>query len=139
MNILVFTLHQQQFAFELDVVDRIVLAVQATCVPNAPNFILGVINVHGTVIPLVNLRLLLGLPMKELEIQDQFIVCHVGDKRVALWVDEVKQVRKVAKEALISRSAIAADMKAVEYVLKENGQMTCVFDVKQLIPEYELL
>jgi chemotaxis signal transduction protein len=60
--LVVFTLDEQRYALHLDAVKRIVRAVEVTPLPKAPQIVLGVVNVQGKVIPVMNLRSRFSLP-----------------------------------------------------------------------------
>ncbi|MFQ5632726.1 MAG: chemotaxis protein CheW, partial [bacterium] len=61
-NHLVFTIDDQQFGLPMSQVERIIRAVEVRPVPEAPDYINGVINMQGRVIPVVNLRKRFRLP-----------------------------------------------------------------------------
>ncbi|MDQ2687275.1 MAG: chemotaxis protein CheW [Armatimonadota bacterium] len=88
----VFTLDQKRFGIPLHVVERIVQVVEVTPVPQAPAVILGIINVQGLIVPVFDLRALLGLPAREIQITDQIVIARTPSQMVALLVDEVRGV-----------------------------------------------
>ena len=73
--------------------------MEVTPVPEAPDAVLGVINVEGKVIPVVNSRRRLGLPERELELNDLFIIVQEGGVSLALVADEVKPVMEFTLRA----------------------------------------
>jgi purine-binding chemotaxis protein CheW len=83
----------QKVAFPLDLVERVVPAVALTPVPGAPPHRPGLINVHGEVRPLFLVRVLLGLPAREQDPDDQIVLARTAQGGVALWVDQVQGVR----------------------------------------------
>lgn len=135
MNILICRVQDELYAFDLACIERIVLAVEITPLPRAPEFVSGAINVHGSCIPLLSMRRLLGLQTRQLELQDHFILCYAHQKRIALWVDQVKQVRTLSE----SDAESMKDIDAVKYVLKEEGQITLLYDLEKLIPDREII
>lgn len=105
-----------------------------TPIPNAPDHFLGAINVHGEITLVINLRKLLGEPLKELEVKDQFILCNIHQHQVALWVDHVKHIKRYRKEEFIPAEQILPDFLGLEYVLKEDAQIILVYDLEKLLP-----
>src|SRR3712207_6774571 len=85
----VFTLDEHGYALPLSFVERIVRAVEVTPLPKAPEIVLGVINVQGRVIPVVNIRKRFRLPEREIELSDQFIIARTAKRTIALVVDAV--------------------------------------------------
>ena len=70
----VFTLDGLFYAVSLSAVSRVIRAVEITPLPKAPPIVLGVINLGGRIIPVVNIRKRFLLPERELELTDQLIV-----------------------------------------------------------------
>ncbi len=70
-QMLVFSIGAQQYALLIKAVDRIIHAVQVTPLPEASDLILGVINMGGRIIPIANIRKVLGFPDREIELGDR--------------------------------------------------------------------
>ena len=73
-HLVVFSLDDQQYALLLPVVERVINAVAVTPLPEAPDIVLGVINIYGEIIPVMNIRKRFGLPEREIDIKDQLII-----------------------------------------------------------------
>lgn len=89
---LVFYLDHRKFALDLDVVDRVVPAAETTPLVHESKHVRGLINISGDVVPVVDTRLLLGAPSREMELEDRFILALAHGRRVALHVDRVEGV-----------------------------------------------
>ena len=61
-HIVVFTLDEQRYALHLLAVERVVRAVEVTALPEAPEIVLGVVNVKGRIVPVINVRRRFRLP-----------------------------------------------------------------------------
>ncbi len=133
MHILICSIGDQRYGFDLAVVERSILALEITPIPNSPSHILGAINIHGQIMPVLSLRQLLGLPHKTLSIDDHFVVCRDRHKPIALWVDRVIQVKHCRQEDLIPAQDVMPDCDTVRYALKEDGKITLIFDLEKLI------
>ncbi len=97
MHVLVFHVNQHYYGIPLEHVDCIVPAVAITPVPESPLTTLGVINVHGTVMPVTSARRLFGHPDRELCQADQMIVIARPSPHVLL-VDDVAAVVEYAPQ-----------------------------------------
>jgi purine-binding chemotaxis protein CheW len=86
-HLVVLALDEQRLAVPLATVDRIVRAVEVTPLPGAPQVVLGVINVQGAVLPVINLRRRCRLPEREIETTDMLVIAHTTRRSVALLVD----------------------------------------------------
>lgn len=65
-QLVVFRLDAQRFALPLTAVERVVRAVAVTLLPDAPAIVLGAIDVHGRVLPVLNVRRRFNLPQREI-------------------------------------------------------------------------
>ena len=95
-EILCFTLDEQRFAVPLYSVERVLRAQAVTVVPDSPEFICGVIDYHGEVIAVINLRRRFNLQSRPeellVELNDRFIIAKTLSGKLALIVDEVEGV-----------------------------------------------
>lgn len=134
MHILVCSLEGRRYGFDLGRVERGMLAVEVTSLPNMPGHVLGAVNIHGDIVPVINLRKLLGLPLREVDANDHFVLCKAHNRSVALWVDHAKTVRKCSEGELLPAEGVIPGIHAAEHVLKEDGEITLLFDLDRLIP-----
>lgn len=134
MKNILFSIDHQLFALELSCIDRVILAVEITPLPHAPEQILGAINIQGSIVQVVSLRHIFGMPAREIELNDQFIICHSKNKKLALWVDSVSGVREYPKEALIPATEVFPDIEDVDYVARENENFVLIYNLDKLVP-----
>ncbi len=90
--LLVFTLEGQSYALRVACVGKIIRAVEVTVTPEIPWAMLGIINIHGQVVPVVNLRRYLHLPERDVDVNDRFIIVRGAAREVALVADSVAGV-----------------------------------------------
>jgi len=90
----IFRLDNRRFGLRLSVVERVIRAVEITPLPNAPEVIHGLVNMQGEIIYVVNTRKALGLPDREIDLSDQFIIARASGRFVALITDEVSGVKE---------------------------------------------
>ncbi len=91
-----FQLGEQRYAFRIEQIREIVILDQITRVPQVSRCVLGVSNLRGAIIPIVDLRILLGLPRKAPDRETRTIVVNVGERMVGCNVDMVSQVIRIA-------------------------------------------
>jgi len=89
---LVFSVAERLYGLSVGCVERVVLTPYITSLPDPPEGLLGVFNLHGDSIPVLNLRQRFGLENRALTLSDPLILCRLGDRRLALWADEVHGV-----------------------------------------------
>jgi len=110
---LIFTLDEQQYALRLDAVERVVRAAAITPLPKAPDIILGILDFHGEIVPVIDVRKRFRLPARAIRPVDQFIIARAGALKVALLVDATESV---AEEAGAGQSPPDDFISGMEYV-----------------------
>jgi len=95
LQLVSFKIGQEEFGIEIIKVQEIIKVMQITKVPNAPDFVDGVINLRGRVIPVVDLRIKLGLPKQDYTKNTRIIVIELNSRTVGFIVDEVSEVLRI--------------------------------------------
>ena len=88
--VVVFVLDGRRYGLPLARVQRSVRAVAITPLPEAPPIVLGVVDLGGVVIPVIDMRKRFNHPPRDLRLSDHLIVASAGKRTVALLVDEAK-------------------------------------------------
>ena len=126
INLLIFTLDGKKYALDLSHVKKVFLSVELNYIPHARAHIAGAISIHGQIVNVINMRTLLGLPSRELDVKDRFILCEHSDQFCALWVDSVEKISSCTPEELIATDSS-------HLILKNDEHMTLFFDLKKLM------
>ena len=122
--LLAFFLDDQQFGLHLPAVQRVVRAVEITPLPKGPEIVLGVMNVQGRIIPVVNVRKRFRLPEEEMNLNDQLIIADTSKRTVALLVNEVGGVLEYPAQEVTTADKIVPGLEYVEGVVKlEDGMI----------------
>jgi purine-binding chemotaxis protein CheW len=95
-KIVLFSLEEPRYALYLSAVERVIRSVEITPLPKAPAIVSGVINMQGEIIPVIDIRRLFQLPVREINLEDQFIIARTSKRLVALTVDSVEGVSEIA-------------------------------------------
>ncbi len=132
-QLVVFILDEQQYALNLSCVERIVRAVEITPLPDAPEQVLGVINVEGRVIPVLNTRKRLGLPERELELHDLFIIVSENGRTLALVADQVRPVLEIPDQEVVSPDKVLPGTGYVQSVAKMDDGMIVVLTIEKAL------
>ena len=136
-RILVFVLSGQRYALQLPIVDSVIRAVEVTPLPEAPAIIMGVINVHGRVVPVVNLRRRFRLKERPVDPDDQFIIATSSTGAVALPADTAAGVIKDLEIDRLPSAEILPGINYVEYVLPHDDGMVFVLDIDTVLTDDE--
>jgi purine-binding chemotaxis protein CheW len=132
-QLVVFALDGQQYALNLANVERVVRAVEVTHLPDAPEAILGVINFEGRVIPVVNTRKRLGLPERDVEVHDLFIIARGDGRSVAFVGDDVNPVLEMHEDQVIASEKVLPQAGYVEGVAKVDQGMIIILAVSKVL------
>lgn len=130
-SVLTFRTHGQVYALPVTAVHQLIEMVAITPIPEAPPAIQGVINVHGDIVPVIDLRLRLGLPFKPYQLRTPIILMQANGRALALVVDEVDTVIEV-DPADIQTSDGVFDFAAAARLL-QSSYFTAIAKINQQI------
>jgi purine-binding chemotaxis protein CheW len=138
-RLVVFVLDEQRYALPLETVDRVVRAVAVTSLPDAPDIILGVINLQGRVVPVIDLRRRFRLPERPLDVDDHLIVAESATGPVALPVDEAEGLVRDLNGEAVPAADIVPNLNYVDQVFLYGSEMVFVLDIETVLTEDEEL
>lgn len=98
--LLFFRVASLQVAIPVSMVRMVIRAVAVTPIPDAPSLMYGVIDFHGDIVPVINLRERFQLAPKGVEVNDRFILVNTGTRLLALASDGVEGVKKPLPEEI---------------------------------------
>ena len=129
-QLVIFALHDQRVALPLASVDRVVRLVEITALPKAPAIVLGVVNVQGRIIPVIDLRRRFGWEERAPDVTDQLIIARTARRRVALLVDRVLEIaHPPADTVLLEPGAILPGLDYVQGVVKMQDGLVLIHDL----------
>ncbi len=132
---LTFTLGEEEYGLEILKVREIIGAMDVTAVPRTPNFIKGVINLRGMVIPVMDLRLKFGMPEAERTEETCIIVVTVGNVDMGIVVDKVQEVLDIATSDIEDAPEFGSEVNT-EYILgmgKAESRVTILLDIGKVV------
>ena len=132
-QLVVFTLDEQRYAVPLSAVERIVRLVEITPVPHTPEIVLGVINVQGRILPVVNIRRRFCLPARELHLSDHLLIARTSKRTVALVVDAVSEVVTLSDQEVVTGEMILAHLDYVTGVVKRPDGLILIHDLDEFL------
>ncbi len=129
IRLMVFTLDGQLYALSISTIDRIVRAVDVLPMPKMPEIVLGVINYHGQIVPVINIRQRFRLPEREITPSDHFIVAHTTRRLVVLVVDAILNVIECPPEAVVPVEKIVPAAEYIKGIAKLSDGMVLIHDL----------
>lgn len=135
---IVICLGDEQFGIDIRFIDNIVKMQNITRVPKVPAYLKGVINLRGEVIPVMSIRMKMGLPADEITRTTRIIILKSEQQgNVGIIVDEVKEV--VTLEATqIEKVAYDSKENTTNFVTgvgKHNGELISLLDLNSITLE----
>lgn len=128
-QLVVFTLDEQRYALHLSAVHRTVRMVAITPLPSAPEVVIGVINVKGQVIPVLDLRLRFRLPPRPPQLSDHLLIASTGRRTVALVADEVGGVVQQNEAGIVPPEEIVPGLEYVTGVTRLDDGLLFIHDL----------
>ncbi len=132
MRVVSFRVHDRRHGVNLEAVERVIRAVEITPATGVTPESVGVINFHGQVMPVVAMRLSLGLPGKDLELTDKFVITRSEDRLMALWVDDVEGVIDFPSEQRVSGGHNVGEAGMTKAIVKTPQGLLFVDDLETL-------
>jgi len=132
-QLFVLRMDKQRYALRLRDVDRVLRMVEITALPEPPPGVLGVINVQGRVLSVIDLRRALHLPAREVDPEDVLILVHSEGAIVALAADGVDGVSDWPEEGGVPVQEIQPPPPYIEEVAKLVDGLVPIFDLDRLL------
>jgi purine-binding chemotaxis protein CheW len=136
-KLLIFALSGLRCALRLPDVERILRVVDITPVPKAPEIIMGVVNMQGRIVPVLNIRTLLRLPEIEMTLNDQMIIVRTTSRPVAILVDNVQGVAEFSEQDIIAPEELYPGIEYLEGVTKLKDGILCIYDLDRFLSSEE--
>jgi purine-binding chemotaxis protein CheW len=140
VDLLVFTVCGRRIALPAAAVQQIVRAVAVQPLPNTapgPAIVDGVIDVHGTVVPVADVGRRLGLPRREVTPDQHFVLALAAGRSVALRVDQVLDLVRAPADAIDAVAQVASGAGHVAGVARTADGIVVIQDLAQLLSHEE--
>ncbi|RAX57279.1 chemotaxis protein CheW, partial [Helicobacter monodelphidis] len=95
-----FMVGSEEFAVPILSIKEIIKPIEHTRVPGSPNYVLGVFNLRGSVIPLINLRLKFGLPAEKQGPDTRYIVMQHNDQMASFVIDSLTEAIRLRESSI---------------------------------------
>uniref|UniRef100_UPI004057863E chemotaxis protein CheW n=1 Tax=Candidatus Electronema sp. TaxID=2698783 RepID=UPI004057863E len=142
MQLVGFTIGKEQFGVNILMVQEIIRSAPITSVPNSPDFIEGVINLRGNIIPVIELRKRLSLYRKESAAKDAWIlILDIGGRVTGFIVDSVTKVLKIMESTIEPPPDVVMAGLANRYikgVCDIGGSLLILLDFNRILMADEL-
>ncbi len=131
-----FSLAGKDYAIDIMQVKEIAKAGRFTYVPNTSPFVLGVYNLRGDIIPIIDLRIFFNIPTKprEKDALENMIIISVDDQTFGIVVDAIDKVVGISKSTIQPPHPIFGDIniKYIHGVVENQGRLYILLDVNRI-------
>ena len=132
VELLIFSVDTRRFALRVGDVVRVLAAVSVTELPHAPAQVIGVVNVHGQIVPVVDLRIMFGQPAQKICPHHFFILVKTPRRTLLLLVDGIHGVEEAARQDMPS---LTESSKLFAGVVQLHAGVVFICDLDALLTE----
>ena len=138
-ELIAFRIGDQEFCVNIMSVREIRGWSPATPMPHTPPFVLGVLNLRGAVLPIVDLAARLGMKPAEPTVRHVIIVAQISDRIVGLLVEAVSDILTVTDDIIQPTPDVSSDFERTfaRGVLAIDKRMICLIELEAIFPHME--
>ncbi|MFW5998150.1 MAG: chemotaxis protein CheW [Bacillota bacterium] len=137
----IFLLNDKEFGVNIHQTREILSSSDLTFIPNAPNYVSGVINLRGEIVPVVNLKNRLQLEETDQDIdEEKIIIVAADDTLVGMKVDNVEEIIRLEEDNIEKPPKISQkfDKDYVSGVGKLNDKLLILLDLNKILTQKEI-
>ncbi len=128
-RIVTFKIEAQRYGVAFESVERVLRLVEYRPLPHAPEIVIGVVDIHGAILPVISLRRRFGLPDREPHLGDHLILARTRHRAVALLVDEPCGIEEVSAADCVAASDILPHTVHLAGVVKRPDGLVFIQDL----------
>lgn len=135
-----FKLGEEEYGVDILQVKTIERMMSITRVPKAPQFVEGVINLRGEIVPVIDLKKRFDLPISRETDNTRIIIVTVDDITVGMIVDSANEVIQLSQDAIEPAPSIIGgiDSDFLEGVGKMDGKLLIILDLSKILKSNEI-
>ena len=141
LQLVVFSIGSEEFGVEIMNVQEIIRMTSITRIPQAPDYIKGIINLRGKIIVVINLNVVLGMQSKEQDENTRIVVAGVSDTVMGFVVDSVSEVIRLPQKNVEPAPSVIANKIGTEYVMgvgKLDDRLLILLNLDKILGAKEL-
>ncbi|MEK6560641.1 MAG: chemotaxis protein CheW, partial [Nitrospirota bacterium] len=99
----------------------------------APDIVTGIVNIHGSIIPVFNIRRRFHLPETAINLTDKLIIARTAGRSVGIVVDAVSDVMEYTEKDIVNADKIVPGMEYIYGVAKLDGNMILIHNIDKFL------
>ncbi|MCE5197879.1 MAG: chemotaxis protein CheW [Armatimonadota bacterium] len=134
-QLVVFELGNEYYGVDIAAVNTIIRMQDVTAIPRAPSFVEGVINLRGSIIPVIDLRKRFGLPVTEQSKASRIVVVEAGGQLIGMIVDAVAETLRLPSHSIEPPSPVisSVDSEYLRGVGKQDNRLVILLDLDKIL------
>ena len=136
---MILAVGERVVAFPIARILELIRMVAISPLPDAPEWIPGVINLRGTVVPVVDLRKRFGISAEPCGLETPIAIFESGDRLVGAIADAAVEVAAATEESLVAPDELMGDEHPLVAIMQHEGGSVPVLDVDRVCAGIELL
>ena len=134
-EMIAFLVASQEFCVEVMSVREIRVWTPATPIAHAPNYVAGLINLRGAVLPIIDFAARLGFPPTEPNTRHAILVAQVGEQSIGLLVEGVSEILTITQDLIQPVPHVGSDIakEFVTGVVAIQKRMICIVTLASLV------
>ena len=137
----IYQLAGEQFGVDIAAVESIIKMQEIAAVPQVPEFVEGVTNLRGEVLPVIDLRKRFEIPAADDSEEERIVVVEIDGQNVGMIVDAVTEVLTLDEDAIEAPSAlvIGSSVDFITGIAKVEEQLVTIIDLRMVLLSDETL
>ncbi|MEA3522810.1 MAG: chemotaxis protein CheW [Campylobacterota bacterium] len=138
---LTFFVDDEQYGIDISKIKEIIAPINITHIPKTPDFVKGVINLRGSIIPVVDIRLKFGMDEREMDMNTAIIIYEVDKVSIGFIVDQVEDVLSLDKNHISDAPHFGStiDTSFIENVAEVDNDVIMLLNLEKIFEAEELL
>ena len=138
-QLVVFDLAKQHYGVDIGTVREIIRMQEITHVPDAPDFVEGLINLRSKVIPVIDLRKRFGLEAGEETKETRIVVVDIAGENIGVIVDAVNEVMRISENTIEEASELVTTEHSyyMEGIAKLGDKLLILLDLNRVLSQEE--
>lgn len=136
-NFFIFTLGDHKLALPLKSVEKVFPVVHITPLPGTPSHVIGVVNVRGTLLVVVDLRIKLGFPLKPIKLSDKLVLTNTRFRQIALLSESPTEVEQLDVAHIDTAIALNNDEPTLRGISLQPDGIILIHDLTEIFSDNE--
>jgi purine-binding chemotaxis protein CheW len=139
-KLLTFFLGDEEYGVDISKVREIIAMMKITSIPKTPDYVAGVINLRGAIIPVIDTRLRFEMPVIEYDEQTAIIIIEINKLSIGFVVDKVEEVLSIDTEDLSEPPKFGTNVNTdfIKNMARVENEVIMVLDLEKLFEAEEL-